>query len=378
MPVKLVTIGRCNSRRFPKLNHSANSPTRNQPALWQVLVVFSACLILWRAFQWYRPRDLSPLLERGLASVDKNRTGEAQVSLDSLIGLAPKSPQVALLNGALLLQQKKVHDALSALEKAKSHEGTSDKASFYLGKAHHQLGHMCLAAIEFKEALKSDPTNKENLRLLADSYHQLGASDKAIEIADQLAPQAAGDIELLYHAARIHLENKSFHRAVELLKGCLTMSPGKHRISVLEDLAIALLETDQIDEFKSILPSIPLNTVKALTANARFQFKTGYAKAAEESLREALDIEPGNNLLKTLLENGGLNPFTEMQAGLEDLRSQAASDLANAEMRFQVGMEEIQMGLIPQAKRTFKEVISLSPSFLRAHEVLAQLNAMKE
>ncbi len=112
----------------------------------------------------------------------KNYAAATKVS-DELMKSNGSDPQVAVLNGMLLLHAGKVNDAFIALQKAEKNSPDNVPVKLWFAQAAQAKGDLHDAEQNFQAALSKDPNNVDAARGLASVANQLGDYNLLMQVA---------------------------------------------------------------------------------------------------------------------------------------------------------------------------------------------------
>ena len=149
----------------------------------------------------------------------------AQSVVTELMKKNAKDPQVAVLNGIVLLNSGKLDDAVNALQSAVNDAPKDDFIQYWLGKAALAKGDSSLAERSFRQAAKLNPRHIEAQEELARIAGQSGDMNTLSEVANNTiaaAPRFPGGY--LWRAA-VELNHNLPDKAEEDMKTAMTIAP---------------------------------------------------------------------------------------------------------------------------------------------------------
>jgi Tfp pilus assembly protein PilF len=149
----------------------------------------------------------------------------AQTVITGLMKKNGKDPQVAVLNGIVLLNNGKLTDAINALQSAANNAPKDAFIQFWLGKAAMAKGDSGLAERSFRQAAQLNPRYLEAQEELARIAGQRGDMSMLLEVANNTiaaAPRFPGGY--LWRAA-VELKHDSPDKAEADMKTAMTNAP---------------------------------------------------------------------------------------------------------------------------------------------------------
>jgi tetratricopeptide (TPR) repeat protein len=149
----------------------------------------------------------------------------AQSVVTELMKKNAKDPQVAVLNGIVLLNSGKLNDAVNALQSAANNAPKDDFIQYWLGKAALAKGDSSLAERSFRQAAQLNPRHIEAQEELARIAGQRGDMNTLSDVANSTiaaAPRFPGGY--LWRAA-VELSHNSPDKAEADMKTAMTIAP---------------------------------------------------------------------------------------------------------------------------------------------------------
>ena len=149
----------------------------------------------------------------------------AQSVITELMKKNSKDPQVAVLNGIVLLNSGKLNDSVNALQSAANNAPKDDFIQFWLGKAALAKGDSGLAERSLRQAVQLNPRNIEAQEELARIAGQRGDMNTLSDVANNTiaaAPRFPGGY--LWRAA-VELSHNSPDKAEADMKSAMTIAP---------------------------------------------------------------------------------------------------------------------------------------------------------
>jgi len=149
----------------------------------------------------------------------------AKTVIGNLMQKNSKDPQVAALNGIVLLNDGKAYDAVNALQEAAKNSPKDGFTQFWLGKAALAEGDTTLADKSFRLAAELNPSRLEAQEELARLASQHGDVNSLSEVADKTiaaAPRFAGGY---VWRAMVEIARNSPDKADADLKTAIGLAP---------------------------------------------------------------------------------------------------------------------------------------------------------
>lgn len=149
----------------------------------------------------------------------------AQNVINGLMKKNGKDPQVAVLNGIVLLNNGKAGDAVNALQDAANNAPKDAFIQLWLGKAALSKGDHALAERSFRQAVQLNPRELEALEELARIAGQRGDMSSLADVADKAiaaVPRFPGGY--LWRAA-VELSRKTPDKAEADMKTAMSVAP---------------------------------------------------------------------------------------------------------------------------------------------------------
>ena len=149
----------------------------------------------------------------------------AQAVVTELMKKNGKDPQVAVLNGIVLLNSGKLADAVNALQSAANNAPKDDYIQYWLGKAAMAKGDSSLAERSFRQAVQLNPRHIEAQEELARIAGQRGDMNTLSDVANSTiaaAPRFPGGY--LWRAA-VELNHNLPDKAEADMKTAMTIAP---------------------------------------------------------------------------------------------------------------------------------------------------------
>jgi len=149
----------------------------------------------------------------------------AQTVVTELMKKNSKDPQVAVLNGIVLLNNGKLVDAINALQSAASNAPKDAFIQYWLGRAAQMKGDSGLAEKSFRQAAQLNPRNLEAQEALARIAVQHGDVSMLADVAEKTitaAPHFPGGYRW---RATVELAHNSPDKAEADLKTAMSIAP---------------------------------------------------------------------------------------------------------------------------------------------------------
>jgi tetratricopeptide (TPR) repeat protein len=307
---------------------------------WAALIIGLCLPIIWRTYRWSSPVPVDGLYRLGLSALAKDDLAGLQLVVEALLSQQPPPPHVQLLEGAILLRQGQLADAVTKLSLARDYPETAAMANLLAGEALYSNQQLNAAIDALKQAIELDDSLLDAHRLLAAAYYDLGATEPAIRTLELISRRASQDPRPHRLMGIIYKDMEDFAKAAREFREVLTRGPElPDRALVLSDLAECLLKAGLYDDLAAVLPDCPV-TPQVLTIAANAQNAAGNQQAAAQLVQEALQLQP--EFLEALL----------LQASLQ-----------------------FEAGQLPLAAETLTAAMQHHPLNYRIHHQLSQVHA---
>lgn len=177
---------------------------------------------------------------------------------DELMKSNSSDPQVAVLNGMLLLHAGKANDAFLALQKAEKNAPDNLQLKLWFAQAAQSKGDLQTAEQNFQAAAHLDPSNIDAARGLASVANQLGDYNLLMQVATTTLTRYpdSSDAYLWKGLAELH-QNQADQAAADFQTA---VAKGPTNASAMEELGAMRLSQNKVPEGKQLLQ-------EALTAN---------------------------------------------------------------------------------------------------------------
>lgn len=260
----------------------------------------------------------------GLRALADNDLASIHLVVEALHSQQPPPPQAQLLEGALLLRQGELPEAVAKLTRPRNFPATAAMANLLSGEALYNNQQLDAAFEALKSAIEQDDSLLDAHRLLAAAYYDLGATEPAIRSLEVVSRRATKDPRPHRLMGIIYKDMEDYGQAAREFREVLTRSPKlPDRALVLSDLAECLLKAGAYEDLERVLPDCPV-TPQVLTIAANARNAAGYPSEADKLLKEALQLQP--DYLDALLLQASL----QLEAG----QVVAANETLNAAVKY--------------------------------------------
>lgn len=229
---------------------------------------------------------------------------------DRLLRKYPRSPSICSLLGALLVDQGQSAKALPVLRTALSKDQNNADIHYNLGLAHAESGDHAAALPHYRQAVALHPSHSKAHYNLGLSLRRLDAHEEAIH-ALQNDYQLAPSFDTCRLLTKSFLQLEQYANAVHYARHCVELEGAEPRD--LDNLVLALcrmytgtaLLTDpEVEELTTLAEHAV--RLDSQSPTAKMQLGLAYSmlgnfSAAEEPLRQAMQLNPEDETLQTLL-----------------------------------------------------------------------------
>jgi tetratricopeptide (TPR) repeat protein len=211
---------------------------------------------------------------------------------ERLINTPGFEPYGRLLAGLQFARTGRPDKALPELVEAAKGEATAVEAMTVAAECYYAMGRFVEAMETALATLERDSEALDARRWLAAAYYDLGATVSAAEELEKISAQAPHDPRSERLLGLIGKDTERFGLAVEHYRESLRRDPDQpDRQEILVELAESLVKLSRFEEAQEILSeSDPSAT--ALTLAAECAQNLGQTEAAQDRLREALNLDP--------------------------------------------------------------------------------------
>jgi tetratricopeptide (TPR) repeat protein len=171
------------------------------------------------------PKNISVLKGYVRVLLEVKDYGTAQTVVAGLLKTHPKDPEVAGLNGIVLLNAGKASDAVNALQNAVKDSPKDAFLQYWLGRAALAKGDIDLAETSLRQAASLNPSRLDAEEELAQIARQRGDIDLLADVADKTiaaAPRFPGGY---VWRAMVEMSHKSADKAEADLKTAMSIAP---------------------------------------------------------------------------------------------------------------------------------------------------------
>lgn len=376
-------------------------------------------IIGWQ--QWTDPLRYYRIGRQGL---EQDNRELIEVALVGLQGSEEYQAHRTFLEASLSLRNQKPVEALRLALACKEHPDVEVEARVLAGEATYQLGGAGNAKMYWEEALAKDPDCLAAHQWLGVLYFDLGAMDHAmlhLQAVSKLSPldprpdRLMGLINRDYERPGIaiphyretlrrdpmqpdreaiwleladcEMKQREFETARASLDNCQD-SPRKQRL-----LAQCLMNLGELDEARKLaqqaLAAEP-NDLDVLRLNADIALVDGQVERAVELLEQGVTVNPFHHGTRTQLAQvlGRLERVEEARVHSQraeelqvqwqrfsDLQIDAINQMANAEIRVEIGDLADKLGMPELAETWFKAALAINPRLPAALQALTDLQA---
>jgi tetratricopeptide (TPR) repeat protein len=267
----------------------------------------------------------------------------AQAVITELMKSHSKDPQVAVLNGIVLLNNGKANDAVIALQGAVNNAPKDSFIQFWLGKAALAKGDPGLAEKSFQQAAQLNPRGVDAQEELARIATQRGDVNMLSDVAEKTiaaAPRFPGGY--VWRAA-VDLGHKSEDKAEADLKAAMDIAP---------------------------------RDAQAYLMLGEIRFSQKKYPESEALFEQALQYDPNSLVAMRGLLNGYLLKKQSAQA-MDRLNAQIAKNPRNSGFYDMLALLQVQNKKLDQATLSAQKAIELNPDDGEAVAIYAQLQAAR-
>ena len=240
--------------------------------------------------------------------VQKKDWAKAQSVSDDLMKTNSSDPQVAMLNGMLLLHAGKANDAFIALQKAEKNSPDSIPLKLMFAQAALAKGDFSTAEENFQAASRQDPNNVEAARGVAGVANQRSDYNLLMQVATTTLahhPDFA-DAYLWKGVAELH-QNQADQAAADLQ---MAINKAPNNAAAMEELGALRLSQNKMPEGKKLLEEALAanpNDARALRILVAYYLHEKQAPQALAAVQQQITKSPANAEMYGLLAELQLN-----------------------------------------------------------------------
>jgi len=263
--------------------------------------------------------------------------------VDQLMKKDNRDPQIAALNGVLLLNSGKVDEAFTVLRKAANDYPRDPFIQFWLGKAALAKGDLAQARTSFGQVETLDPSRLDARQQLATIAAQSGDMDMLSEIADKTIAAFPKVADGYLWRATAAMSRNSFDKAETDLKTAIALAP------------------------KNALPSLQLGRIR-LAQERRSEAAT--------LLEQALQNDPNSVEAMRLLLSYDLFQ-KQPERALARVNAQIAKCPANSSFLVFLARLQLQNKDLDQAAVTAQKALQINSGDSEAMMLFAQVEILR-
>jgi tetratricopeptide (TPR) repeat protein len=305
--------------------------------------------------------------------IQQKNFAKAQTVSDDLMKTNSSDPQVAVLNGVLLLHGGKAGDAFIALQKAEKNAPDNIPLKLAFAEAAQAKGDLSDAEQNFQAAARVDPNNMEAARGLAGVANQLGDYTLLMQVATTTLAHHpdSSDAYLWKGVAEIHQQQTD--QAAADLQTAIGKAPTN--AAAMEELGALRLSQNKLPEGKQLLEEALTanpNDARALRILVSYYLHEKQGPAAITLVQQQIAKSPSNSEMYDILADLQLNAKNGPEA------------LAAAQKAMQLNPQDgnalaaytsaqVMQGNTPAAIATWKTWLNAHPTDARADSVVGAL-----
>ncbi len=319
-----------------------------------ILYVLLPVALLAIAWDLFRPRP-DAVFANSLQALARGDLEDVLQGIESLQGHAGYESHVHLLRGAYLLRRGDPAAALPSFKSVVPEGELRQPALRLTGECLFLLHQLPLAAAQFQELLKDNPTSANSHRWLGQIFYNLGAFDGAMTHLETLLEYEPDNY--LAHALIGHMafDFEDFKVSVEHYRKALAMDrpdsvPANIHQEVLRNLAQSLIGQNSYPEALKILDLADQDHALVLALKADCHRGLGHHDKAREFLDRSLAID-SDARKAVLLEVALANDRNDTEATIAPLQRLLARDPHDTACRYQLAQAWQRIGKPEEYKR---------------------------
>lgn len=242
------------------------------------------------------PDDETPVLMLSELALRRNDPARAEALLREFRDSYPQALRVSNALGRLLVQQKRLREAVTVYEDLINRTGGHIDILTALGLLYYQLENYERAVASFRQALAGQPDNASLLFYLAASLDGAGQRQEAGKLYAKIDPNSPGYIEAQMRLAGMDADRGRLQEASKRLDRIIRQHP-EHGDAYAMLSSIRLQQKRYTQMLKETEPALALTPVptRLLFNRAVAYEELNDFSGVEESLRRLLAMEPDNS-----------------------------------------------------------------------------------
>jgi len=383
-------------------------------------LVVSATTIAGRLVYTSRPEYR---FRKGLDALAAGNLSAAAREARRLASAPGFEAEAHFLAGAALARKGRCEEALAELYQVPESAPFAEKAMTLAAQCNYQLGQFEQAVRCALAALGHESDDLDARRWLASAYYDLGATAHAAEQLEIISKAAPGDCAPERMLGLIEKDRERFPQAIEHYRDALRRGCGPAALQdVLRELAQSLVKLSRYDEALGALADADetaetltiaaecenglgraeeaLGTIEralalapqhvpAILVKANLQLAAGQIRQSQSSLEEALALHPydqqAHQLLSQIYSRLGERKKSDEQVTLmkqsqamarkfSDLHDQAMRDVADADVRYRLGVLARKLHTAELAGVWFRAALAINPDHAEARAALDEIS----
>jgi len=322
-----------------------------------------------RSLRASKPKDAWVMGSLAETLLDLNRVQEASVPVGELLAAYPDNPGALLLDGRILIAQRRYREAQTVIENSIKGAPRSAAAYYFLGVAQQSLALAPAAKASFAQAHKLSPRMLGPAAALA----ELDANGGVYEEAERLA-QANPNLPFAeVVGARAELAQGNLRKSEQLVETALE----RDRVSLPALEMLVKLDANSGKAQEAIRRLLPLAAEYPKNAGLHFLLAVGYFDVkdlpkSEESVRRAIALDAqtpdAHALLAEIDKAKGLSAQAE-----EELKAEIAAYPHKASTYSALAHSYETEGKWEDAKAVLEKAIAADPAYPDVRNNLAYL-----
>ena len=305
--------------------------------------------------------------------IQQRNWSKAQSVSDDLMKSSSSTPEVAVLNGMLLLHANKPNDAFIALQKAEKNAPDNIPLKLMFAQAALAKGDLTDAEQSFQAASRQDPNNLEAARGLAGVANQVNDYNLLMQVASTTLTHHPdfSDAYLWKGVAEIH-QNQADQAAADLHTA---IAKGPTNAAAMEELGALRLSQNKLPEGKQLLEQALAanpNDARALRILAAYYLHEKQEPQAIAAIQQQITKSPSNNEMYDLLAELQLNDKDGAGALASSQKAMQLNPLDGNALTI-YGRAQVMQGNTPAAIAAWKTWLAAHPTDARADTMLGSL-----
>lgn len=236
-------------------------------------------------------------------ALEKGDRKSATVLIEEVLSKDKSNEQALLLKAGMLLEAKKMDEAIAALRIVTRETPNSSRALLMLGKAHEMAGAAALAEEHYLKAFESSKLSAQYGIPYAEYLAKLNLPKRAEKIIEDVLASHPGDMAALQLLAQLKITQGDLVGAQKVADDIRKFGNDQNLSEKIMGIVFAAKKdySSSISSFKRVYEAAP-NEIQPMATLVKAYLLAGKTKEAQAFLENALQVNP-NNLNAKLMQS---------------------------------------------------------------------------